>query len=375
MSRLDPGIRESSAYDFEWGLALLSVLLSCVGVALIYSAVSPMGDGGRVYVIKQITWICLGVILMAGCIMVDIHTFERWAVPLHVALVMLLITAVVAGRVTAGSQRWIDFGFMKFQPSEFAKVSVVILLAKILTPPTGDSELGTRELAKAAAVIVPPVFLVRIQPDLGTAVVILLIAVSMIAFSRVNRRVLAWLCGALIAATPLMWLLGNKLLLDYQKRRLLTYLNPSWDPLGAGYHILQSQIAIGGGGLWGQGYLQGPQNQLMFLPVKHTDFIFAVLAEEWGFVGCVAVLTLFLLMFMRGLSIAARASDDFGALAAFGCAALIFWHVVINVGMVTGLAPVVGVPLSFMSYGGSALLSCFASVGIIANIAARRFSH
>jgi rod shape determining protein RodA len=374
MSRRFPGIREPAAQDFEWGLALLSVLLACIGFVLIYSATTPMGDTGRGYVIKQITWACLGFALMAGFMLLDFGFFERWAVPLHLALMTLLIVAVVTGRVTSGSQRWLDLGFMKFQPSEFIKVSTALVLAKILRPPAGASQAGFRELALAAAAVLPVVILVRIQPDLGTAVVILLIAVSMVGFSRIGRKVLGWFFALMCAAAPILYFLGDKLLLDYQKRRLITYLNPGVDPLGAGYHILQSQIAIGEGGLWGKGFLQGPQNQLMFLPATHTDFIFSVLAEEWGFVGCAVTLFLFLLLFLRMVSIAGTARDDFAALASFGCAALIFWPAIINVGMVTGLVPVVGVPLSFISYGGSALVSCFGALGVVANAGMRRFS-
>jgi rod shape determining protein RodA len=220
-----------------------------------------------------------------------------------------------------------------------------------------------------------PVILVLIQPDLGTAVVIFLIALSMIVFAGVGRRVLLWSVGVVLGSIPILLLVGDRLLLPYQKQRLLTFLNPDYDPLGAGYHIIQSQIAIGSGGMFGQGFLKGTQNQLMFLPVKHTDFIFSILAEEWGFVGCVAVLLLFCVLFLRGIGVAGKARDDFGALVAFGCTVIIFWHVVINVGMVMGLLPVVGVPLSFISYGGSSLLASYLCVAILVNVSMRRFSY
>jgi rod shape determining protein RodA len=197
----------------------------------------------------------------------------------------------------------------------------------------------------------------------------------MILFAGVGRRVLLGWAVAILAAAPILYFVGDRLLLDYQKKRLVTFLNPAYDPLGAGYHILQSQIAIGSGGALGTGFLKGTQNQLMFLPVKHTDFIFAVLAEEWGFVGCMVVLVLFSALLLSGLAITGRAADGFGALASFGCTAILFWHLVVNVGMVTGLVPVVGVPLSFLSYGGSSLVACFAAVSIIANVSMRRFSY
>jgi len=205
--------------------------------------------------------------------------------------------------------------------------------------------------------------------------VIFLISVSMILFAGVDRRVLLWTGGVLVALIPLGLLAGDRLLMEYQKKRLLTFLNPSYDPLGAGYHIIQSQIAIGSGGIFGKGFLKGTQNQLMFLPVKHTDFIFSILAEEWGFIGCAAVLILFSAFLLRGMSVCARARDNFGALVAFGCTVTIFWHVFINVGMVMGLLPVVGVPLSFVSYGGSSLLVSFLAVAILANVSMRRFLY
>jgi len=219
-----------------------------------------------------------------------------------------------------------------------------------------------------------PVVLVLIQPDLGTGVMIALIAVSMILFAGLSRKALQWLGGITLGMIPVLLLVGDRLLMEYQKKRLITFLNPDYDPLGAGYHIIQSHIAIGSGGIFGKGFLQGTQNQLMFLPVKHTDFIFSILAEEWGFVGCTTVLLLFVMLFMRGLAIAGKARDSFGALLAFGCITVLFWHVTINVGMVMGLLPVVGVPLSFLSYGGSSLLSSFLVIAILVNVSTRRFS-
>jgi rod shape determining protein RodA len=197
----------------------------------------------------------------------------------------------------------------------------------------------------------------------------------MILFAGIGRRALLWALGTIACLVPILLLVGDRFLMEYQKKRLITFLNPDYDPLGAGYHIIQSQIAIGSGGVFGQGLLKGTQNQLMFLPVKHTDFIFSILAEEWGFVGCAVVLLLFTAFFLRGMSVVGKARDNFGALLAFGCTVVIFWHVVINVGMVTGLLPVVGVPLSFLSYGGSSLLVSFLSVAILINVSMRRFSY
>jgi rod shape determining protein RodA len=228
---------------------------------------------------------------------------------------------------------------------------------------------------KPALIAALPFGLTLIQPDLGTAGLLMLISISVILFAGAGRGGLLRVGAAAAALAPVLYLLGDKFLLDYQKRRLTTFFNPESDPLGAGYHITQSQIAIGAGGMFGKGFLQGEQNQLMFLPVKHTDFIFSILAEEFGFIGCALVLVLFTALFMRGLTIAGEARDKFGAALAFGCVSLLFWHVVVNVGMVSGLLPVVGAPLSFMSYGGSSLVVSFMAVAIIANVGMRRLRY
>jgi len=360
---------------FEWPMILISLLLTGTGLVLIFSATAALGPAGRTFVVKQLTWCSLGVVLLASVLLLDYRLMERWVVWFYVGIVAALVVAWAIGKVAGGSQRWIEVGFMRFQPSEFAKLGVVLVLAKYYQTRSGRSGSELEKVLTPLGLTAIPVFLTAIQPDLGTAGVIVLIAVSMMAFVGLSRGALLWIAGIMAAALPAVLFLGDRLLLDYQKRRLLTFLDPANDPLGAGYHILQSQIAIGSGGAFGKGFLEGTQNQLMFLPVKHTDFIFSVLAEEWGFAGALVALVLFGALLMRGLSIAAHARDNFGVLAAFGCTALFFWHVAINVGMVTGLVPVVGVPLTFMSYDGSSLLMSFMAVAVLANVSMRRFSY
>ncbi|MDQ7783222.1 MAG: rod shape-determining protein RodA [Desulfomonilaceae bacterium] len=364
----------ATATRFEWPLIVISLLLAAIGVCIIYSATVPMGDVGMSLVLRQITWCSLGLILMAAFLLTDYRFLERWAVWFYLAVVVALVVVWSLGKVTAGSKRWIDLGLMQFQPSEFAKLAVVIILAKVYQDFAGKTKLHLRDLTKPFILAAIPVFLVFVQPDLGTGGVIALIAVSMTVFVGIERRALLVLGTVAACAVPVAWLAADRLLFTYQKRRLLTYLNPDYDPLGSGYHIMQSHIAIGSGGLLGKGYLQGTQNQLMFLPAKHTDFVFSILAEEWGFVGCATVLVLFSLLFLRGMAVAAMSRDSFGALAAFGCTTIIFWHVAINIGMVMGLLPVVGVPLSFLSYGGSSLLSSFLVIAILVNVSMRRFT-
>jgi rod shape determining protein RodA len=360
---------------FEWQLILLSLTLTGIGIVLILSATAPMGAAGKAFVVRQLMWVSIGIVFTACFLFYDYHVLERWGLWLYVMVILMLILVWSVGKVTAGSRRWIDLGLMRFQPSEFAKLAVVILFARYFQDKVGEGGLRFADLVKPTLLLAVPVVLVLIQPDLGTAAVTVLVAVSMTFFVGINRKTSLWLLGSVAVLAPVGLWLGQYVLLDYQKKRILTFFNPEYDPAGAGYHIIQSQIAIGSGGLFGKGFLQGTQNQLMFLPVKHTDFIFSVLAEEWGFVGCTAVIVLFTGVMLRGLAIAGKAKDNFGALVCFGCVALIFWHVTINIGMVMGLLPVVGVPLSFLSYGGSSLLSSFLAIAVLVNVSMRRFSY
>ncbi len=368
-------LNENRLSSFDWPLALVTALLSGIGLTLIYSATAPMGDAGQVFLTRQIMWIGLAVLLAAVFLLFDYSILEKWAVWIYVPIILSLIAVWALGKVTAGSKRWIEVGFMRFQPSEFAKLAVVIILSKYYAagPRNGASEI--LDFLKPVGLVLIPVILVLIQPDLGTAIVLMLISCSVIAFAGIGKKALIWAGGTAIGLVPVALLIGDKLLLGYQKKRILTYLNPDNDPLGAGYHIIQSQIAIGSGGVFGAGFLQGTQNQLMFLPVKHTDFIFSILAEEWGFVGCLALFFLFSIIFLKGLSIASKARNDFGALMAFGCTTILFWHFFVNIGMVMGLLPVVGVPLSLISYGGSSLIVSYLCVAVLISVEMRRFSY
>lgn len=368
-------LNKTSLALLEWPLILVSIILSGVGLAMIFSATAPMGEAGRSFVIRQMTWFSLGLVLMAVFLLFDYRVLDRWALWIYIIVVAALLAVWAVGKVTAGSRRWIEIGFLRLQPSEFAKLAVVIILAKYFQGGAGRGGYHLATVAQGLLLAAVPVILVLIQPDLGTAGVIFIIAVSVILFAVADRRILLWTTGIVLGSIPVILLVAQRLLLDYQRKRLLTFINPDYDPLGAGYHIIQSQIAIGSGGILGKGFLKGTQNQLMFLPVKHTDFIFSILAEEWGFLGCFIVLFLFTVLFIKGLGVANKARDSFGAILAFGCTAVLFWHVVINVGMVMGMLPVVGVPLIFISYGGSSLLASFLAISILVNVSMRRFSY
>jgi rod shape determining protein RodA len=360
---------------FGWSMILISLTLAGIGLVAVFSATVASGQPGRSLVLRQVTWCSMGLVLMAASLLFDYDVLRRWAGWLYVAVVGALIAAWVVGKIAGGSQRWLEIGFMRFQPSEFAKLALVVILARYFADRGGRGNPEPRELILPILLTALPVGLVLVQPDLGTAGVMLLISLSMIAFAGVGRRALWWGAAVTVGIGVLIFLVGDHLMMEYQKKRLMTFLNPGDDPLGAGYHILQSQIAIGSGGVLGKGFLQGTQNQLMFLPVKHTDFVFSILAEEWGFIGCIAVLGLYLALFLCGLGVVGKARDRFGELTAFGCTVMLFWHVTVNVGMVMGLLPVVGVPLSFLSYGGSSLLAAFLAVAIMVNISMRRFSY
>jgi len=251
---------------------------------------------------------------------------------------------------------------------------VVIVLAKSLSDRARGPINDWTEIFRNLGLVIVPAMFVATQPDLGTAIVLFLVAISMAMFVGLTRKIWTAIACLTLVSVPAIYLGAKYLLLDYQKKRLMTFLYPDQDPLGAGYQIIQSKIAIGSGGLFGKGFLKGTQNQLMFLPVKHTDFIFAVLSEEWGFVGCTIILVLLMAFMLRGLAISGRARDDFGTMLAIGCISIIFWHVAINVAMVMGVVPVVGVPLSFVSYGGSSLLSSFLVTAILTSVSSRRFS-
>jgi rod shape determining protein RodA len=360
---------------FEWPMIMISIALSGIGLCLVYSATVPFGEAGRMYVMRQITWCSLGLVLAAILLIFDYELLDHWALRLYIIVIVALIVVWATGKATYGSKRWMQMGLMRFQPSEFAKLAVIIILAKYLQTTPGNVSTRFMDVLRPLSLAILPAILVLLQPDLGTACVIILIAFSMIIFAGVGKRLLLWTGIGLLLLIPIAMLLSDHLLMSYQKRRFFSFLNPSYDPLGSGYHLLQSQIAIGSGGLFGKGFLQGTQNQLMFLPVKHTDFIFSILAEEWGFIGCAVVLLFFMGLFLRGMTIAGKARDNFGTLLAFGCTASFFWHMTINVAMVMGMLPVVGVPLSFLSYGGSALLSSFLAVSILSNVSMRRSAY
>lgn len=355
---------------FDWVLLGLTIIFGFLGLVILYSAVMA-GDPGtqKILCIKQLIWYSVGLVLMVASFLFNYKMLERWAHAIYVICIMLLIVVLFFGSYAGGARRWLILGPVSIQPSEIVKIAVIIILARYYSKHANIGGLTLRELVMPLIFTLIPFALIVNQPDLGTAILIILIAGSMTVFVKIEKRSYIYITAFCFISVPLILFL----LKGYQKQRILTFLNPDRDPLGAGYHIIQSKIAVGSGMISGKGFLQGTQNILAFLPEQHTDFIFSVLAEEWGFVGSLVMLLFFLMLVVRGLSIAYGCRDTFGTILASGITILIFWQIVINIGMVMGLMPVVGVPLPFISYGGSSIITMMICIGILMNISMRRF--
>jgi rod shape determining protein RodA len=293
----------------------------------------------------------------------------RYAYYIHFISIALLIIVLFFGKLKFGSQRWIDLGPFSLQPSELAKITFILVLSKFYTENISQRPYSIGGLFLPCVLLFATFYPIYIQPDLGTAGIIFLIFFSLSAILNFNRKTLLSLFTLLLFSIPLFWFL----LKDYQKKRILIFFNPELDPLNAGYQIIQSKIAVGSGGLFGKGYKLGTQSQLRFLPEQHTDFVFSVWAEEWGFVGCSFLLILFFFLLYRGLSIAFNSKNIYGSFLASGITCLFFWQIIINIFMTLGFFPVVGVPIPFFSYGGSSMLSSMIAIGLLLNINMRKF--
>lgn len=357
--------------NFEWPLFALALVLAAMGVLNLVSA-APGGieQGLPGFALRQLVWLGIGLGGLLVVLLPDYRRLERLAVPIYLGTVALLVAVLLWAPIINGSQRWLDLGFARLQPSELAKVAMIVLFSRLLARRTSAREMGLLDLAGPAVLIAVPAALVLKQPDLGTTLVIGAVSCSYLLVARVRLASLVTLTLGGIAAAIGAWLF---FLHDYQKERVLTFLDPERDPLGSAYHAIQSQIAIGSGGMFGKGFLRGPQTQLDFLPEQQTDFVFSVLGEEWGFVGAAVVLLTYLGLVLRGLQIAHVSKDRFGTYLAMGVVALFFWAGAINVGMVIGVLPVVGVPLPMFSYGGSSLLTCMIAIGLLMNVSMRRY--
>ena len=354
--------------NFDWVLLGLVVIICATGIVNLYSAGYNRGEGTPLYV-KQLYWLAVGLGVMCVTLTYDYRHLEKLSYPIYILSILLLVAVMFGGKMVSGSRRWLPLGPLAFQPAEIAKIAIVLALATYFNRRPRIEAMGLKDLIVPGGLVLIPVALIIKQPDLGSGILVALVAASLILFVGVRWRTLMG-CGlTLVMLSPVLW----HFLKDYQRQRVLTFLDPGKDPLGAGYHILQSMIAVGSGQFWGKGFLQGTQSQLYFLPEQHTDFVFSVFAEEWGFVGSAVLLLLFTALALWGLSVARDCKERFGHLLAVGVTALIFWQVFINLCMVTGFLPVVGIPLPLISYGGSSLITTLLGVGFLLNIRMRRY--
>jgi rod shape determining protein RodA len=342
----------------NWALAGILLVLFLVGVLNLYSASSLRAGTGLAmtpYYKKQLIWGLMGLGCMLVTVSLDYRHLKTLALPLFVLSIILLAALPFFGTTINGAKRWLDFGIVSFQPSELGKISVLLMGAAFLSK--DSDKLSIVPFLKICGVALIPAMLVVTQPDLGSALSLLMLIGGMILYKGMTSG----LFKTLAVGMPMA------------KQRILTFIDPTKDPLGSGYHIIQSQIAIGSGQFWGKGFLEGTQSQLRFLPEKHTDFALAVFGEEWGFAGCIFLLALFC-AFLYQLSLVAQESkDSFGSHLAAGVFFYFFWQILINMGMVLGIMPVVGIPLPFISYGGSSMLVNLCLIGIVLNVSMRRF--
>ena len=355
--------------NFNWAYLLLVLMICLIGIANMYSATSSWTAAVLPVYLKQFYWVGIGLAIVAIVCLFDYRHLEYLSVPLYGCNLLLLGMVLAFGKTSMGATRWIGLAGLNVQPSEIMKIVIIIALARYFSDKANLRGFSLGELVLPGLILGVPALLIMKQPDLGTALLVLCIGGTMALFAGVRRSAIIFLGLSGVAAVCGGWFLLH----DYQKKRILTFLNPEQDPLGAGYHIIQSKIAVGSGGFNGLGFMKGTQSQLSFLPERHTDFAFSVFAEEWGLTGCLLLLAFYCLIVLWGLHIALRSNDRFGMYLAIGVCAMLFWHIVVNLGMVIGLLPVVGVPLPLFSYGGTSMVTTMTGVGLLLNVGMRRF--
>lgn len=356
--------------NFDWTLVGLAVSICLLGIVNIYSASYSYRMTGVPFYIKQLNWLSFGLLLSLLVASIDYHILEDFSYWLYGFLILLLVAVLLVGRTSLGATRWLNLGVFSVQPSELMKIVIIVTFARFFNNYHVHDGLSVRDLFFPLLLLAVPAALIMKQPDLGTAILVILIAFSMAFFVGLRWSTIATF---VLVTIPLVWVGWTHLLKPYQKSRVLNFIDPERARLGSGYHIIQSKIAVGSGGFWGKGYVQGTQSQLRFLPEQHTDFAFSVFAEEWGLIGVLVLIALYFSLVMWGLSIARRCNDRLGGLLAVGVTAMLFWHTIINIGMVIGLFPVVGVPLPFFSYGGTSMITSMVGIGMLQSISMRRF--
>ncbi len=355
---------------FDWPLFICAALIAVIGIVNLYSATSVATSAARSELyLNQVYWFVAGGILAVIVASIDYRHIERFGYVLYAVGIILLVLVFILGKDIRGSTRWINIGAFAFQPSEFMKLFLIVALAKYLHGDPKAEGRTLRDLLAPATLTLLPVLLVLRQPDLGTALILSLIFVSIMGLTRIQWKTTLLIGLSLLVSMPLAW---SYVLKDYQRTRITTFLNPEEDIQGAGWHAHHARIAIGNGGLFGQGYMKGTQNQYLFLPDQHTDFPFPVFAEDWGFVGSLVLIGLYAFLVLWAVRVASQSRDRFGAVVAVGVGALIFWHAFFNLGMVVGILPVVGVTLPLFSYGGSSVITILIGMGLLMNVSLRR---
>ena len=357
---------------WDWTIILSTLLLVFFGIVAIGSAthINQTGFHFSTLVVKQLIFFILNVLVVIGLQFFDYHKLKNWANGIYIITILMLLAVIFVGTSALGAQRWIQLGPITIQPSEFSKLLMIICMAKMLS--SRYEQLNSFKSLFIPAIYVGfPILLVFMQPDLGTSLVYIAIFIGMVFVSGIHMRLVRIMGTVGTLLLPLAWFI----LKDYQKQRILVFINPDIDPFGSGYHIIQSKIAIGSGTILGKGLFNGTQSQLNFLPENHTDFIFSVIGEELGFIGCSIVLMLLFLLIYRSISVAYTCNDKFGMLLAVGIGSMLAFEVLVNVGMTMGIMPVTGIPLPFISYGVSALTTNMISIGILLNISNQRTKY
>ncbi len=354
--------------NLNFQIIFITLILIAVGMMNLYSATS---DGGQnlTYWKAHLSRFFVGLVFVVFLLFIHYRILERFAYLAYALNILALVAVLVLGESVLGSTRWIFLGPLTIQPSEFMKITMVWTLAKYFHNDRRRDSYGITSLWIPALLVGLPTGLIMVQPDLGTALILLVTSACMFIFIKINSRLLITISLAIIVFLPVAY---KFILKDYQRQRIISFINPQADPLGAGYNSIQSMIAIGSGKFLGKGFNQGTQSQLKFLPEQHTDFIFSVFAEEHGFLWSILLIILFFLFLFQGLRISSGSNDKFAMLFSLGLVIVFFSHIVINIGMSMGIMPVVGVPLPFMSFGGSYLVSCMIAVGVLANISNKK---
>ncbi|MBI5096893.1 MAG: rod shape-determining protein RodA [Nitrospirae bacterium] len=367
-------IKKSAIALFDWTAFAIIIFILITGVLTIYSA-TYMNTGGNTapLYLKQIGWIITGMLFLFAGASIDYQTISKYAYPLYALSLILLILVMFIGSSGFGAQRWLSIGGLTFQPSELAKLATALALTRYFSDYPARYGYTVKELLFPGGLIAVPVLLVLKQPDLGTGLIITFVSLILIYLVRVRSRFFGFSTLLVLMLFPFAWHILWENLKEYQKTRLLTFINPAADPTGTGYHVIQSKIAIGSGGFWGKGILESTQSHLNFLPARHTDFVFAVFAEEWGFFGVLVLLLLYVALISWGFDVALKARDRLGMLMASGIISIFALYCAINIGMTIGIVPVVGIPLPFMSYGGTSLITTLFSLGILFNIKKKRY--